>query len=406
MSSKDKNNNTSVEQMPLAGIRVLEFSHAVMGPSCGLILADLGAEVIKVEPSPEGDPTRKLKGFGLGFFTFFNRNKKSLAINLKTEEGLKFTHQLVKKSDVLIENYGPGTMDRLGLGYKELNDLNNQLIYCSLKGFMPGPYEKRVALDEIVQMMSGLAYMTGPPGRPLRAGASVVDIMGGTYGALGILVALRERDHTGKGQLIQNGLFETAAFLMGQHMAYSAISETPLPPMPARVSAWAIYQVFDTREGDQVFVGVTSDKHWVNFCNHFDRPDLLEDERLATNNQRIAERDWLLPNLEKMIIQLSKQEILEKCEKAKIPFAEIAEPVDLFDNPHLNQAGALASTLLPDGKESPLPLLPLKMNGKWMQLRKHPPAVGQDTRELLSQMNYSQIEIEHLLDEGIIKDDH
>lgn len=397
-------NKMTDQKLPLAGIRVLEFSHAVMGPACGLILADLGAEVIKVEPAPDGDPTRKLKGFGTGYFTFFNRNKKSLTVNAKSEEGKKLVYKLIQTADVLIENYGPGTMGRLGFGYEELAKLNSKLIYCSLKGFMPGPYESRVALDEIVQMMSGLAYMTGPPGQPLRAGASVIDIMGGTYGALGILVALRERDETGKGQLVQNGLFETAAFLMGQHMAYSAISQELVPPMPDRVSAWAVYRVFDTKDDDKVFVGVTSDKHWQKFCDSFGREDLLNDEALATNNARIAERDRLLPELERMFKGMDKGEILERCAQAGIPFAPIARPEDLFDDPHLKGGGDLVETRLPDGSDALLPLMPLMLDSEWMGLRTHPPAVGKDTRAVLSALALTPDEIEGLIDLGVVSE--
>ena len=255
--------------MPLAGIRILEFTHAVMGPAAGLVLADLGAEVIRVEPAPDGDPTRRLKGFGTGYYTFFNRNKKSISINLKADEGHEVVEKLIATADILIENFGPGTMDRLNLGYDATLKLNPRLVYCSLKGFLSGPYEKRPALDEVVQMMSGLAYMTGTPGQPLRAGASVVDIMGGTFGALAALVALRERDITGEGQFVKNGLFETAAFIMGQHMSYAAISQEPVPPMPARVSAWAVYRIFNTSDDESVFIGITSDRHWAQFCEVF-----------------------------------------------------------------------------------------------------------------------------------------
>lgn len=392
----------TIQKLPLEGIRVLEFSHAVMGPACGLILADMGAEVIKIEPPPNGDPTRKLKGFGTGYFTFFNRNKKSVVVNAKSEAGSEIIHELIQTADILIENFGPGTMDRLGFGYKKLAVKNSRLIYCSLKGFMPGPYESRVALDEIVQMMSGLAFMTGPPGKPLRAGASVIDIMGGTFGALGILVALRERDTTGEGQLVQNGLFETATFLMGQHMAYSAISQEPLSPMPARVSAWAIYRIFDTKDGELVFVGVTSDKHWERFCKAFEREDLLLDNKLATNNSRIEERDRLIPELEKMFAQMTKEDVMARCDLAKIPFAPIARPEDLFNDIHLNEGGSLTSTNLPDGRSSLLPLMPLMVNEKRMDLRLHPPEVGENTREILTKLGISKEEIEGLLTSGLV----
>jgi len=226
--------------LPLSGVRVLEFCHAIMGPTAGLILADLGADVIKVEPA-DGDTTRRLVGFAAGFFPTFNRNKRSFAVDLKSKEGLALLHRLAKTADAVVENYAPGTMDRLGCGYADLSKTNPRLIYCALKGFLSGPYEHRPALDEVVQFMGGLAYMTGPPGQPLRAGSSVVDIVGGMFAVIGIQAALRERERTGRGQMIKSALFESTAFLMAQHMAGQAVTGRAPPPMPAREGGWAIY---------------------------------------------------------------------------------------------------------------------------------------------------------------------
>jgi crotonobetainyl-CoA:carnitine CoA-transferase CaiB-like acyl-CoA transferase len=393
------------EKLPLEGIRVLEFSHAVMGPVAGLVLADLGAEVIRIEPAPHGDPTRRLKGFGTGYFTYFNRNKKSIALDLKNEQGQLIIHQLLKSADVLIENFGPGTMDRLGLGYEGLKAENPRLIYCSLKGFMSGPYEKRPALDEVVQMMSGLAYMTGPPGQPLRAGASVIDIMGGTYGAMAVLVAIMERQSSGKGKLVKNGLFETAAFIMGQHMAYSASAQVEVPPMSARVAAWAIYRTFETADKELVFVGVTSDKHWKRFCEVFGREDLLNRDDIATNNQRIDARDWLLPDLEQFFKQMTKAELIAKCEEAQIPFAPIARPEDLFDDPHLNEGNSLLNVTLPDGRKTKLPKLPMYIEGDELALRMEAPRIGEHTRELLDELGYKEENIEEFIANSVVAAD-
>jgi len=367
---------------PLEGLRVLEFTHAVLGPSCGLILSDLGAEVIRVEP-PDGDPTRKLKGFGMGYFPFFNRDKKSIAVNLKDERGLEVIHKLLETTDVLIENYAPGTMDRLKLGYGELGSRYPKLIYCQLKGFLPGPYQHRTALDEVVQMMSGLAYMTGPVGQPLRAGASIIDVTTGMMGAMAILVALRERDKTGKGQLVQSALFETAAFLMGHHMAYSAVSKEPVPPMPARVSAWAIYHQFETSDNQRVFIGVTSDKQWGKFCKEFERDDWLNDERLKTNNDRITERDWFLPAVHKMIKTCSLADVLVKCEQAEIPFSPIARPEDLFEDAQLNDGNSLIEVTLPNGDKTKLPRLPFRLEGQDDDTEAHLPTIGENTEEIM-----------------------
>lgn len=384
----------------LRGLRVLEFTHAILGPACGLILADLGAGVIKVEP-PDGDPTRRLKGFGSGYFTMYNRNKRSMAVDVKSTEGLALIHEMVKSTDVVIENFAPHTMDRLGLGYEALSALNPRLIYASLKGFMEGPYQNRTALDEVVQMMSGLAYMTGPIGQPLRAGASVVDIMGGTFAAMGVLVALRERDITGRGSHVQNGLFETAAYIMGQHLAYSAISRQPLPPMPARVSAWAIYHVFDCADG-QVFIGVTSDKHWARFCEMFGRPDLATDATLATNNLRIENRERLHADLRAMVRGMTCADVLSRCERAEIPFAPIARPEDLFNDPQLNQGMGLLETILPDGTPTKLPRLPMAWDGVGLDLHTQPPAMGEHTAMILAEMGKSDSDIVALRDLGVV----
>jgi crotonobetainyl-CoA:carnitine CoA-transferase CaiB-like acyl-CoA transferase len=266
--------------LPLAGLRVIEFTHMVMGPSCGMILADLGAEVIKVEPL-EGDNTRRLLGSGAGFFSMFNRNKKSLALDIKDPRGREIVLKLVADADVFSENFKAGVMPRLGLGPDSLSRLNPRLIYVSHKGFLPGPYEHRTALDEVVQMMGGLAYMTGPEGRPLRAGSSVNDIMGGMFGAIGVLAALQARHQTGRGQEVQSALFENNVLLVAQHMMQFAVTGQAAAPMPSRISAWGIYDVFTVQGGEQIFLAVVSDTQWALFCDAFGLPELKADARLA-----------------------------------------------------------------------------------------------------------------------------
>jgi crotonobetainyl-CoA:carnitine CoA-transferase CaiB-like acyl-CoA transferase len=388
--------------LPLSGIRVLELGHAVMGPTCGLILADMGAEVIKVERAPDGDDTRRLIGFGSGFFPFFNRNKKSITIDLKSEKGKAVLRKLVRSADVFIENFAPGTVDRLGFSYDEVSKISPRLIYCSLKGFMKGPYENRPALDEVVQMMGGLAYMTGPLGQPLRCGASVIDIMGGSYGVIGILVGLYNREKTGRGEYILASLYESTAFLVGQHMTYSAVSGKPAPPMPNRVSAWSIYDRFESKEGEMVFVGVTSDMQWKRFCETFGLSSLSADKRLATNNDRIAQREWLIPELQQVFKKLEKSEILEQCEKAGIPFAPIAKPEDLFEDPHLNQSGSLVDTILPGGVKAKLPKIPVRIGSHDFGLRNNPPRVGEGSREVLKSIGISDEEIDELQNAGTL----
>ena len=389
-------------KLPLSGIRVLEMGHTVMGPTCGLVLADMGAEVIKIERAPRGDDTRRLIGFGQGFFIYFNRNKKSLVVDLKREKGAALVKRLAGASDVFIENFGPGAVDRLGLGYGDLSGVNPRLIYCSLKGFLPGPYEHRPALDEVVQMMGGLAYMTGPLGRPLRAGSSVVDIMGGAFGVIGILTALYERERTGKGQFVISSLFESTAFLMGQHMALSAVSGKPVPPMPNRVATWGVYDIFKTRDQGEIFIGITSDKQWKAFGEAFGCPGLTDDPRIQSNNDRILQRDWLIPELQKVFAARTKEEIIRTCEKAGIPFAPIARPEDLFEDRQLNEGGGLVEVPLPSGGKTKLPRIPVRVGNYDFGLRSNPPAPGEGTRDLLKLMNLTDEEVEALRKEGVL----
>ncbi|HEY6098467.1 MAG TPA: CoA transferase, partial [Anaeromyxobacter sp.] len=344
--------------LPLSGIRVVEFSHMVMGPSCGLILGDLGADVIKIEPVEKGDGTRRLPGSGAGFFAAFNRNKRSLALDVKKPEGLAFARRLVAKADVVTENFRPGAFDALGLGYETLRAGNPRLVYCSLKGFLSGPYEHRTALDEVVQMMGGLAYMTGPPGRPLRAGAPVNDMMGGMFAAIAIMAALIERGRTGEGQLVRSALFENNAWLVAPHMAQIAATGKASEPMPARISAWAVYDVFDTGDGKQIFVAVVSDTQWPSFCDAFHLPDLLADPALATNAKRVAARERFLPRLRALFRTLSRDEAARICEAAGLPFAPIKRPDELFHDPHLATPGAMIELTAENGVKMPIPALP------------------------------------------------
>jgi crotonobetainyl-CoA:carnitine CoA-transferase CaiB-like acyl-CoA transferase len=325
--------------LPYADLRVVELTHMVMGPSCGLLLGDLGADVIKIEP-PGGDPTRRLLGSGAGFFALFNRNKRSLAVDLKDARGREVLLRLVATADVFCENFKPGAMAALGLNYPSLSALNARLVYVSHKGFLPGPYEHRTALDEVVQMMGGLAYMTGPPGQPLRAGSSVNDIMGGLFGALGAMAALARREKTGRGQEVQAALFENNVLLVAQHMMQFAVTGRPAAPMPARISAWGIYDVFTVKDGGQIFLAVVSDAQWAIFCTAFGLDALAGDARLRSNNDRVRERDWLIPRLRAHLADLPADEVARRFEAHGLPFAPITRPHDLFDDPHLLATGA------------------------------------------------------------------
>jgi crotonobetainyl-CoA:carnitine CoA-transferase CaiB-like acyl-CoA transferase len=390
---------------PLAGVAVLEFSHMVMGPVVGAILVELGADVIKVEPL-SGDSTRELQGSGAGYFPMYNRNKRSLSLDLKDPRGLDVARRLAARSDVLIENFRPGVMDSLGLSYEALRSDNPRLIYCSQKGFLAGPYANRTALDEVAQMMGGLAYMTGPPGRPLRAGASVVDVTGGLFGVIGILAALAERHTTGVGQKVTSALFETTVYLVGQHMAQKAVTGHAAKPMPVRVSAWAIYDVFETAGGEQVFIGVVSDAQWQTFCAAFGFEALADDPALATNRQRVAARDRFLPGVRQGIGALSKIDLLARLESAGLPFAPIGRPEDLFDDPHLAAGGGLAATRLPDGRVTRLPILPLQLNDARPTQGGSLARIGEDTLDILAALGITDSEIAALERARVIRHSH
>ena len=392
------------KQLPLAGIRVIEFVHMVMGPTCGLVLADLGAEVIKIEPVPEGDNTRRLMGSGAGYWLTYNRNKKSFAVDVKSEEGMAAVRKLIATADVVTENFRPGAMEKLGLGYEQVKAIKPDVIYSSMKGFLPGPYEKRTALDEVVQMMTGLAYMTGPVGRPLRAGASVNDVMGGMFSAVSVLAALLQRKETGKGQFVQTGLFENSAFLVAQHMMQKVVTGAAAAPMPSRISAWAIYDVFETADADQqVFMGVVSDTQWEAFCQAFDFPEFGADPDLARNNQRVKARDRIMPAVRDRLKQMSKASVMSLCESAGLPFSPIQRPEDMFDDQHLNQSGGMAELELADGQTTKVPMLPFEMDGQRFGARLPVPELGSHSRELLEQLGYSGNDIEKLQEAGTIK---
>jgi crotonobetainyl-CoA:carnitine CoA-transferase CaiB-like acyl-CoA transferase len=399
---------TDTTNLPLAGLRVVEFTHMVMGPTCGMILADLGAEVIKIEPLA-GDSTRRLLGSGAGFFGMFNRNKQSLAVDVKDARGREIVLKLLADADVFSENFKAGTMDKLGFGADALARLNPRLICVSHKGFLPGPYEHRTALDEVVQMMGGLAYMTGPEGRPLRAGTSVNDIMGGMFGAIGVLAALQQRHATGRGQVVQSALFENNVFLVAQHMMQFAVTGKPAAPMPSRISAWAVYDVFTVKNDEQIFLAAVSDTQWALLCAEFSFADLKADARLGSNNDRVRARDWLLPILRERFAPFAASELAARFEKIGLPHAPITRPQDLFDDPHLAATGGLAPVTLPADAsganravDTRTALLPLTLDGHRPGVRAAPPALGQHTEALLRGLGYGDAQIAELREAGVI----
>ena len=400
-STQEDDASSDEDVLALSGIRVIEFCHMVMGPTAGMILADLGADVIKIEPI-NGDTTRRLVHQGAGFFATYNRNKRSLALDLKTPGGLAAAKRLAEGADVIVENLRPGALDDLGLGYTDMSADNPGLIYCALKGFLDGPYAHRKALDEVVQMMGGLAYMTGPTGRPLRAGASVTDIMGGMFGVIGIMAALRDRERTGRGQPVSAALYETTVHMVAQHMMQYAVTGEPSGPMPDRPRAWAVYDTFQTSDGKSVFIGIVSDTQWRIFCEAFARQDLMDDPDLASNAQRFTARDRIMPLLRELFGALPKAELMEICDRIGLPFAPIARPHDLFEDPHLQESRGLLDVTLPDGRPTKVPALPLMMDGNRTKIRRDLPRIGEHSNEILIEAGYSPEEIQALLSDGAV----
>ena len=398
-------NPSTAPRLPLEGLRVVEFTHMVMGPTCGMVLADLGAEVIKVEPV-EGDRTRHLLGAGAGFFPMFNRNKKSIAIDLRKRQGREVAIRLASSADVVVQNFKPGVMAKYGLDYAALSRLNERMVYVNHTGFLPGPYEHRTALDEVVQMMGGLAYMTGRSGDPLRAGSSVNDIMGGMFGAMGAMAALMQRQQTGLGQEVDSALFENNVFLVGQHMMQYAVTGQPAAPMPDRISSWALYDVFTVKDGEQIFLAAVSDAQWVTFCDAMGYADLKANPQLTTNNDRVRARPTLMPDLRQRLANHSAAELAAIFEKHGLPFAPISRPEQLLDDPHLNATGGLADITLPDGERAGqtarTTLLPLAMDGQRLGVRLQPPVLGQHTADLMQELGYTPEQVQALQQAGAV----
>ena len=393
--------------LPLEGIRVLELGHIIAGPSAGLLLADLGADVVKVERPGDGDQSRNMPAGTSANFDFLNRNKRSIAIDLKgAAEGRALYLRLVAGSDVVIDNFAHGAVEALGLGYDVLARVHPGIIYLAIKGFLPGPAEARPFLDELAQMSAGLAFMTGPRGQPLRAGASIVDVGAAAYGVIAVLAALHQRAQTGRGQKITSGLFETVVFWVGQWLAQHAATGQPSVPMPeirqGTRMGWGVYQLFTAADGEQIFIGITSNGHWERFCREFGLDDLLADPRLDDNAKRVAARDWLPARIAEEMRRHASSALAERLERCRVPFAPLRRPDQLLDDAHLNAGGQLLDTPLADGRVGRLPKLPVRSTAFDMGLRRRAPALGEHTREVLRERGLDGEEIDRLLSRRII----
>ena len=377
---------------PLQDVRIVEMSHMIMGPSCGMFLSFLGAEVIKIEP-PEGDKTRDLRGMGRGFFPTFNRGKRSVQLDLKSAAGIDALNRLLATADVFVENFRDSSLAKMGLDPDALRERYPRLIIASCKGFLHGPYENRTAMDEVVQMMTGMAHMTGPTGRPLRIGSSANDIMGGLFGALSVLGALFERDKSDAGRNIRIGLFENCLLLVAQHMVQFDIEGTEAPPMPERVFSWPVYDIFNTREQRQIFVGSVTEGQWDKLCNILGLDELLNDPGLRSRTDQINARSRTIPIFEEAIAQRSFDELLPRFEAEGIPFSPIARPVEMYDDPHVNREGGLFVSNLPEGGSFRAPGLPIEVDGQPVCGNKPDlPAIGEDTTEILGRLGLTAAE--------------
>ena len=370
---------------PLDGIRVVEMSHMIMGPSCGMFLGFLGAEVIKVEP-PEGDKTRNLSGMGRPMFPLFNRGKKSVQLDLKTAEGRAALDRLLATADVFVENFRDAALSRMGADLERLRSTYPDLIVASHKGFLQGPYQDRTALDEVVQMMTGLAYMTGPSGRPLRVGSSANDIMGGLFGAFSVLAALLERRETGRGRDLRIGLFENCLLLVAQHMVQFELEGRNPPPMPEREFSWPVYDIFDTADGRQMFVGAVTEGQWGALCDLLGLDALRADPRLRTRPDQIEARSWTIPIVAQAIADRESGELERAFEAIGIPYSPIARPCDMYQDPHVMRPGGLATSRLPDGQSFRAPSLPFEVDSIMLAGGGDLPAVGQDTEAVLADL--------------------
>jgi crotonobetainyl-CoA:carnitine CoA-transferase CaiB-like acyl-CoA transferase len=350
-----------------------------------MILAQLGAEVIKVEP-PTGDNTRKLRGMATAFFPLFNRGKRSLVLDLKSEAGRAALERLLATADVFIENFRDETIAKSGLDSKALAQRFPMLIIGAHKGYLSGPYEHRPALDEVVQMATGLAYMTGSRETPLRVGSSINDIMGGMFGVIGILAALIERQKTQRGKEIRVGLFENCLFTVAQHMVQYQITGVPAAPMPQRSQSWPVYDIFDTADARRVFVAIVTESNWTALCTNLALEELLSDPTLKSTPDRIEARPRILPLIRERFGGFVLADLERLLDALSIPFAPINAPEEMFDDPHVQRPGGLVDMVNVDGRTVRAPALPLEFDRIGLVDPTVVPVLGADTENILNEL--------------------
>lgn len=401
------NSTISKQALPLKGVRVLELSHIVAGPSGGMMLGDLGADVIKIEHPSTGDTARSQANQGNTFYTY-NRNKQFLALDLRQAKGKAIFEKLVKQSDIVLDNFAPGAMKRLGLDYSWGSKVNPRIIYCSVKGFLPGPYGDRPFLDELAQMAGGIAYLTGFEGKPMRAGASITDIGAATYGVMGILAALYRREQTGVGDCIEAGLYETVVFWISQYITGAQLSGKNPPPRGEQTSGmgkamgWGVYQLFPTKDGTQVFIAVTGNRHWTGLCDALGFDDWKNAPEFNNNRKRTAEKWRIAERITEAVKQLTYEDITARLYKALVPYSPVGTPLSILGDKHMGEADRWMQLKVGD-KAFKVPKMPFSMSGTQdFEAQKQPAFLGEHTDAILASLGYTQSDIDALKAEKVV----
>jgi crotonobetainyl-CoA:carnitine CoA-transferase CaiB-like acyl-CoA transferase len=386
---------------PLEGIKVLDLTRVLAGPYCTMILGDLGAEVIKVEGPDMKDETRAwgppYVGGESAYYLCANRNKQAITLNLKTEKGQEIFRKLAMQSDVVIQNFKSGTLDRLGIGYEEIKKINNKIIYASITGFgTTGPYKDLPGYDYIVQAMGGLMSITGDKeSGPMKVGVAIADVLTGLYTAVGILAAIREREFSGVGQEIDMALFDSQVSAL-VNVASNYLVTGNVPNLLGNAHPNIVpYQIFATQDQDLI-VAVGNDRQFVKFVEQLDMPALAEEERFSTNTNRLKNREELIRVVSDRMKARTAAEWQQKLQQAGIPNGPINDMQALFNDPQVLERNMIVEMDHPTAEKIKLVGSPLKFSRTPVEARRHPPLFGEHTQEVLQQLGYTQSEVEEM----------